>query len=58
MPERNNQLKPAPVTDAHPNPAPTSPFNYEAVSEEERNRKMAMDRANDKVINLPSRPIL
>jgi hypothetical protein len=38
--------------------AVTSPFNYTEASEEERNREMAMQRATDKIINNPSRPIL
>lgn len=36
----------------------TSPFNYTEASEEDRNREMAMQRANDKIPNNPSRPIL
>lgn len=56
--ERNNKLQPAPVTEMHPDPAPTSPFNYGEVSEEESNRRMAMERANDKVKNDPSRSTL
>jgi len=55
MPKENTVETP---TEVHPNPAPTSPFHYGAESEEERNREMAMKRANDKVLNLPSRPIL
>lgn len=56
MPKEN--LKPVEPAEVHPNPPPSSPFHYGPESEEERNREMAMDRANDKVVNLPSRPIL
>ena len=49
-------LKPAEPTEVHPNPAPTSPWNYSI--DEEAERQKALDRANDKVPNNPSRPIL
>ncbi len=43
----------APVAVVHPNPPPASPFNYSIDEDEER--KKAMDRANDKVPNVPYR---
>jgi len=56
MPERNNKLQPETPAEVHPNPAPSSPFNYSI--DEEVERQKALDRANDKVVNLPSRSIL
>jgi len=46
----------APVTAMHPNPPPSSPFNYSV--DEEVERQKALDRQTDKVPNAPFRPIL
>ena len=58
MPDRNNQLKPTEPSPVHPNPPVTSPFHYGPESEEERNREMALKRADQKIPNDPSRAIL
>jgi hypothetical protein len=55
MPDRNNKLQPETPTDVHPNPPVTSPFHYGPESEEDRNRELAMKRADDKVPNVPYR---
>jgi hypothetical protein len=43
----------APVTEVHPNPAPSSPWNYSI--DEDAEREKAMKRADEKIPNVPYR---
>lgn len=51
-----NSLKPVEPTEVHPNPPPNSPWNYSV--DEEVERQKALDRADQKIPNDPSRTIL